>query len=154
MEDLKKQIYKEFNTVEGAENLEVETFQGKRPILLISDFSFSPPTDVWETEENVMVIMEISGLSLKDFAIRYRDGYLVIEGKRHDIREKDRVKIIKYYKKEIDTGTFRVRIKMNTRIMREKIRASYDNGLLTVTLPKIPVAGSGGNQDKPIPVNS
>ncbi len=154
MEDIKKKVYKEFNATDLAEDMEMEPFPGKRPILFVSDFTFAPPTDVWETDEKIVVIMEMANLTLKDFSIRYRDGYLIMEGERKAVQENSPEKIIKYYKKEIDSGKFRVKIKMNVRIMREKIQASYENGLLTVYLPKIPNTGPAGNQDKPIPVKS
>ena len=136
MDDIKKKVYKELKAVDLAESKDVETYPGKRPILYASDFSFSPPTDVWETEQMICVVMEIAALRLEDFFINYRDGFLVVEGERKQPVFDDQNRIIKYYKKELDFGKFLVKIKMNTRIDKEKISASYENGLLKINLPK------------------
>ena len=136
MDDLRNKAYKELKGIDVSENRNVESYPGKRPILYVSDFSFSPPTDVWETERMVWVIMEIAALQLEDFMINYREGFLVIEGERK-IPESDQDNpVIKYHKKELDYGKFLVKIKMNTRIDKENISASYENGLLKVSLPK------------------
>jgi HSP20 family protein len=136
MDDVKKKIYKELKVIDVAESKDMEAYPGKRPILYVSDFSFSPPTDVWETEQMICIVMEIAALGLEDFFINYRDGFLVIEGERKQPEPETQDKIIKYYKKELDFGKFLVKIKMNTRIDKEKISASYENGLLKVNLPK------------------
>lgn len=78
-----------------------------RPILLFSDLSFSPPTDVWETEDKICIMMEIAGLSLSNINVRYESGYLVIEGERKEPAVLKDKKIQKYHKKEIDYGILR-----------------------------------------------
>jgi len=136
MDDLKKKAYKELKSIDIPEARDIEAYPGKRPILYVSDFSFSPPTDVWETEQMICVVMEIAALRLEDFVINYRDGFLIIEGERKTPETDQENRVIKYYKKELDYGKFLVKIKMNTRIDKEKISASYKNGLLKVSLPK------------------
>ncbi|MCK5453483.1 MAG: Hsp20/alpha crystallin family protein [Calditrichia bacterium] len=136
MDDLRKKAYKELKSIDVPETRDIEAYPGKRPILYVSDFSFSPPTDVWETEQMICVVMEIAALRLEDFMINYRDGFLVIEGERKAPETDQENRVIKYHKKELDYGKFLVKIKMNTRIDKEKISASYKNGLLKVSLPK------------------
>ncbi len=152
MDNSRKKSYKEFHAIDSAESLEIDTYPGKRPILYASDFSFSPPTDVWETEESVVVTMEIAALTLDDFKIQYREGSLIIEGERREPAAGSKITIIKYHKKEIDAGKFLVKIKMNTRIAREKINAAYENGMLTVYLPKNVGRQVEKNADIPIRV--
>jgi HSP20 family protein len=136
MDDIKRKLYKELRTIDSAEQMEVDSYPGKRPILYVSDYSFSPPTDVWETEKSVGVIMEIADLNVKDFSINYRSGYLIVEGERKQPQSDPENPIKKYYKKEIDYGKFLVKIKMNTRIDMDKIIANYKDGLLKIYLPK------------------
>ncbi len=107
-----------------------------RPILLFSDLSFSPPTDVWETEDKICIMMEIAGLSLSNINVRYESGYLVIEGERKEPAVLKDKKIQKYHKKEIDYGIFTVKIKINKRVAQGNITANYKNGMLTIYLPK------------------
>jgi HSP20 family molecular chaperone IbpA len=136
MDDIKRKLYKELRTIDSAEQMEVDSYPGKRPILYVSDYSFSPPTDVWETEKSVGVIMEIADLNVKDFSNNYRSGYLIVEGERKQPQSDPENPIKKYYKKEIDYGKFLVKIKMNTRIDMDKIIANYKDGLLKIYLPK------------------
>jgi len=136
MDDIKKKVYKELKVIDLAESKDVESYPGKRPILYVSDFSFSPPTDVWETEHMICVVMEIAALQLEDFFINYREGFLVIEGERKQPEPDEKNRIVKFYKKELDFGKFLVKIKMNTRIDKDKISAHYENGLLRIELPK------------------
>ncbi|OGB69003.1 MAG: hypothetical protein A2Y94_14335 [Caldithrix sp. RBG_13_44_9] len=136
MENIKRKIYREFKVIDSTERTEMETSGGKRPILYVSDFSFSPPTDVYESQHAVFVVMEIAGLSQQNLGISYREGYLVIEGERKEPKTAKEIKVTKYHKKEIDYGPFLVKIKMNTRIDKEKIAADYKDGMLLVTLPK------------------
>ncbi len=150
MENIKRKIYKEFHTVDSAENLEIDTFSGKRPILFVSEFSFSPPTDVWESDKEVTVMMEVADLTLQDFGIDYREGYLIVEGERKAPDTTQTGSISKYYKKEIDYGKFLVKVKMNTRIAREKITASYKNGMLIIHLPKNIMGKPSGKHTIPI----
>jgi HSP20 family molecular chaperone IbpA len=150
MDDLRKKAYKELKGIEIPETRNVEAHPGKRPILYVSDFSFSPPTDVWETEQMICVVMEIAALSLEDFMINYREGFLVIEGERKAPETARENRVVKYHKKELDYGKFLVKIKMNTRIDKEKISASYENGLLKVTLPKNIMPGPTPDVEIPV----
>jgi HSP20 family protein len=136
MDDIKKKLYKELKTIDSAEQLEVESYPAKRPILYISDFSFSPPTDVWETARGIGIVMEVADLTLQDFSINYKNGYLVVEGERKQPQADREQPVIKYYKKEVDYGKFLVKIKMNTRIDMDKISAIYKDGMLKIYLPK------------------
>jgi HSP20 family protein len=136
MDDIKRKLYKELKTIDSAEQMEMDSYPGKRPILYVSDYSFSPPTDVWETEKSVGIVMEIADLLPEDFTINYRGGYLIVEGARRQPDADADNPILKYHKKEIDYGKFLVKIKMNTRIDMDKIVANYKDGLLKIDLPK------------------
>lgn len=149
MENIKRKIYKEFQAIDSANNVEFVT--GKRPILYVSDFSFTPPTDVVESEDSVYVIMEIAALPQSHLSISYREGYLIIKGERKESRLSKDVKVVKYHKKEIDYGPFLVKIKMNTRIDKDRISAEYKDGMLLVTLPKN--VSRTVSKDREIPIN-
>lgn len=149
MENIKRKIYKEFQAIDSANNVEFVT--GKRPILYVSDFSFTPPTDVVESEDTVYVIMEIAALPPSHLSISYREGYLIIKGERKEGRLGKDVKVVKYHKKEIDYGPFLVKIKMNTRIDKDRISAEYKDGMLLVTLPKN--VSRTISKDREIPIN-
>lgn len=152
MEDKKRQIYKELQMSESFGTIESGVYDKKRPILFISDLSFAPPTDVWETGKEICVLMEIPGLRSDDFSISYNGGYLIIEGHRPEPAQRSGSKITKIHKKEIDFGRFRVKVKINTRICQEDISANYRDGFLLVKLVKDISAGK--ERDVEIPVRN
>jgi HSP20 family molecular chaperone IbpA len=114
---------------------------GKRPILLISDLSFSPATDVWETRKSIFILIEIAGISKENLNIIYQEGIVIIKGERREPDFRIKSHISKYYQKEVEFGEFKIKIKMNTRIRSDKIRANYEEGFLFIELPK-----SGSNK--------
>ncbi len=109
--------------------------KSRPPIFLPGEEGWLPATDIVEGKQNLYVIMEIPGIRLPEVHIRYEKGMLVVEGQRPEISFTDE-ELIEFHKKEIDFGPFVSRIKMNTRIRGEGIRATYRNGFLIITLPK------------------
>ncbi len=150
-DNIKRKIYKELQSNESANLVDFGSEKRKNPILFVSDLAFSPPTDVWETSDKICVMMEIADLKEDNFKVSYREGFLVIEGSRDEPMLMTDAEIVKFHKKEIDYGEFRIKIKMNTRIVLEQIKAHLKNGILFISLPKN-IDGIKTNQ-KEIPVS-
>lgn len=93
--------------------------------------AWSPPTDVYETEENYIVRVEIAGMREEDFEIIAEDNYLWVGGSRPDIPERRA-----YHQMEIRFGKFETIIGLPGPIDLENAKAVYENGFLTVNLPK------------------
>ncbi len=103
-----------------------------------------PNIEVSETDEEVKVIAELPGLEEKDVEVTLSDGVLAIKGeKKTETEDKDRLFSERYY------GRFERRIPVED-IEEDKVNASFRNGVLTVTLPRLPQAQ---RQAKRIPVN-
>jgi HSP20 family molecular chaperone IbpA len=49
---------------------------------------WQPPTDVYETDDHVVVKVEVAGMQAKDFEISLDARRLMISGIRHDLSEK------------------------------------------------------------------
>ena len=94
--------------------------------------AWSPPTDVYETEHEYVVRVEIAGMRDADFDITFEDGYLVIAGARPDIPERRA-----YHQMEIRFGRFSVAVGLPGPVDVEESRAEYLDGFLAVTLPKL-----------------
>ena len=150
MDDIKRKIYKEFKLDKHLSGSSVLLQERNRPILFVSDTSLTPPTDVWETTDEIYVVMEIAGMDLKKLKIEYSAGYLIVEGERNEPELFLQTTIVKFHKKEIDYGHFRVKIKMNTRIKTDEIEAQYNEGMLTVVLKKDPQTGEDVNISVPV----
>ena len=92
---------------------------------------WSPPTDVYETEENYVVRVEIAGMREEDFGITMEDKFLMINGSRPDVPERRA-----YQQMEIRFGKFETVVGLPGPVDLEASHADYAEGFLTVTLPK------------------
>lgn len=90
-----------------------------------------PPTDVYETEEDVIVRMEVAGMRDEDIEVAVQDNLLLISGSRTDSTERKA-----YHQMEIPFGKFSVSIDLPVRVNTEDATAEYKDGFLTVQLPK------------------
>ncbi len=90
-----------------------------------------PPTDVYETSDAVVIKMEIAGMTPDDFDISFANRILEIRGTRTDKQRK-----LSYHCLEIQYGEFLSQVYLPGSYAVDKIQAHYDNGFLTITLPK------------------
>ncbi len=90
-----------------------------------------PPTDVYETDNSIVVKVEVAGMAEEDFTITFADRNLVVAGVRRDPSVK-----LGYHQMEIPYGEFRAEVYVSEAIDVDNIEASYRNGFLLVTLPK------------------
>ncbi len=93
--------------------------------------AWRPPTDVFETDEAVVVRVEVAGMRQTDFNITLSDQLLTITGFRQDPSPK-----VAYHQMEVRYGEFRVEVFLHWAISESGIEAAYDNGFLLVLLPK------------------
>jgi HSP20 family protein len=93
--------------------------------------TWSPPTDVYETEEVYIVRVEIAGMREEDFEVQLENNTLLISGSRPDLTERRA-----YQQMEIRFGKFSTAITLPGQVNIEQARAEYKDGFLTVVLPK------------------
>lgn len=95
--------------------------------------SWSPTLDIHADEDAFIVTLEAAGLEKSDFEISWHEGVLSIAGERKqgkDTAEKN------YFRRERFFGRFSRSVSMPGDVQPDKITAAYQNGVLTVTLPK------------------
>jgi HSP20 family protein len=100
-----------------------------------------PPTDVKETHEAYVIQAELPGLSREDVDIQLRDSLLLISGHKREQKEDAGSA---YRVSERRYGRFDRSFPVPADADRERVEASFRDGLLTVTLPKSRAAGPGG----------
>lgn len=88
-----------------------------------------PAIDLYEDEGNFFVQAELPGFDRKEIDVELEKNRLVIKGARK-VKEGDE-------KSEI---TFNRAVSLPDAVMPEKVSAKYDNGILTVTIPKAETA--------------
>jgi len=105
----------------------------KRPVFFFEK-AWEPRCDVSETEDEVIVVVEIAGVSSENIDIALEGSHLVISGIR---REPESAMRRNYRQMEISYGTFERVLILPARVDAEMARADYDNGFLEIRLPKV-----------------
>ena len=100
----------------------------------MSEAVWRPPTDVYETDDSVVVVVEIAGLSDGDYTVTLNGRTLLISGERRDPAER-----LAYQQMEIRHGRFRTQVHLPWALEPQGQQASYANGFLKVVLSKAQV---------------
>ena len=92
-----------------------------------------PSVDISETDKQVIVKAELPGIAREDIDISLDDNYLIIKGeKKEEKKETDK----HYHRVERTFGSFYRSLVLPTAVEKDKIDATYKDGILTVVLPK------------------
>jgi HSP20 family protein len=110
-----------------------ELLQDIQPLGFQPDPSFHPPMDVYETETDLVVVMEIAGMKAEDIHVLFEKDMLSISGKRVESCASPKTRL---HRMEIDYGEFQRTLLIPFPLKTEEIRAVYRQGFLTVTVPK------------------
>jgi HSP20 family protein len=110
-----------------------------RPVGFVASPKWKPPTDVYETDEEIVVHMDIAGMTSDAFTVEFADGILTIAGERTARHEGKP----HYHSMEVQVGPFERRFRLPVTVDPESIRANYEHGFLQVRLAKVPVRLSG-----------
>ena len=138
------------------------------------------PIDVYETENDVIVKAALPGMRPEDIDVRITDAVLTIKGEHKEERESGQPMQQQmagqqgqpsgqhrgqqgqtrpnYYRREMSYGSIFREITLPTDVQADKAQASFENGILTLTLPKAEQAKAkriqvqvrtGGQQGQP-----
>ena len=92
---------------------------------------WQPPTDLYETDKDFIVQVEIAGMRESEFAISIEQRTLMISGVRK-VPNNARA----YYQLEISSGEFFTAVELPGTIIHEEIDATYSDGFLRIVMPK------------------
>lgn len=112
-------------------------------------FQFAPRIDVSETSDHIKVHAELPGMKEDDISLSLEKDHLYLSGER---REETKDDDERYYHRELSYGSFSRVIPLNAEVDADKADASFHNGVLKVTLPKIP--NENERKAKKIPIES
>jgi len=110
-----------------------EDFFTTEPILAKRERILTPRIDVIDKGDRFIVQAEIPGVDKKDLDIEIGDEYMVIKGEKktsEEHKEED------YYHKESFHGKFMREISIPERVKTDAAKATYENGILKIELPK------------------
>jgi len=113
--------------------------------LLQNRDQWMPAVDILEKDGNLVLRAELPGIDEKEIDLKLEGNVLTLKGERKV--EKDEKKA-NYHRVESYHGAFSRSFKLPDTVDRDKIRAEYKNGILTVTIPQKPEV-----QPREIPVS-
>lgn len=99
--------------------------------------AWAPAMDVRETDDHFEVAVDLPGLDPSDVSVTFEDGVLTISGTREIASERSDQT---FHRIERSYGSFARSLRLPRTADGEKIQASFDKGVLTVTVPKAEVA--------------
>ena len=98
----------------------------------MSEFSM-PAIDLYQTNEDVIVKAALPGMTAEDVEISVAGDMLTLQG---EIQRKDEREDAAYLIREQRYGRFERSLMLPTEVQSDKAQAEFENGILTVTLPK------------------
>jgi HSP20 family protein len=97
------------------------------------EMAMLPPIEVIDKKDKLMVRAEVPGVKAEDIDISVNDNTLTIKGER---KSESEVKEDDYYRCEMSYGRFSRSVALPTKVQADKVDASYDDGILEITLSK------------------
>jgi HSP20 family protein len=105
--------------------------------------NWMPAVNISESEKEYRVTAELPGMNEKDIELTLSPEALILKGEKKDEYED---KGSNYYRMERSFGSFHRSIPLPEGVNTEQVDANFHNGVLTVTLPKLPDHQRGGRK--------
>ena len=99
-----------------------------------------PSVDASESDTELRITVELPGLDESEIEVELGDDSLTIRGEKHEEHEEDDAEERSYHLRERSYGAFERTIPLPSGIDPGKTTAAFENGVLTVTIPKTAAA--------------
>jgi HSP20 family protein len=93
----------------------------------------SPPIDMYQTDNEVVVKAALPGVKSDEVQINVNNDILTIKG---EVNHEDEKKNQSWHIREQSWGAFERSIALPTGVVSDRANAEFENGVLTITLPK------------------
>jgi HSP20 family protein len=103
----------------------------------VATAAWVPLVDIFEENGAIRLLAELPGVKPEDVKISVEGNLLTIKGTKEQVAEEKAEKVHRY---ERAFGTFERTFTLPATVAAEKIKATYGNGVLTLTLPKTEAA--------------
>lgn len=94
-----------------------------------------PAVNISETDTSFLVEVAAPGMEKKDFDVSLQEGMLSIKAEKEEKSEK---KEKNYHRREYSFDSFERKFRLPDHVSSDKIEAKYDNGVLKISLQKLP----------------
>jgi HSP20 family protein len=130
---LEQPPFRDLGDIQHEMNRLFDTFFGRPGQVAARERVWAPAVDMYETKDELVVTAELPGLNEKDIHLSITGDMLTLRGERqwtHDVKQ-DNV-----YRGERWFGKFERALPLPIPVQPDHVKASYRDGVLTVTLPK------------------
>jgi HSP20 family protein len=104
-----------------------------RALGTLRGMAWSPPTDVFMTDDGGLVRIEVAGMLTADLSVSLDHDVLIVTGER---AERPVAVPAQCFQKEISAGRFRTQVAIPWPVDVDRAEAAYEDGFLTVHLPR------------------
>jgi len=133
MDDFDRRILEEFKELERQMGRMLRSTSLARMIPLPSGEGWQPAVDVYETAENIIVLMDTAGIDRDNLTITAEKNSITVEGRR-SLPKRGNVCCI--HQLEIELGCFKRKISFPASVQVAETSFSCQNGILEIRLPK------------------
>jgi HSP20 family protein len=91
-----------------------------------------PPLDVFETEDQIVLWLEVGGISAGEFDVKVEGPAISVSGRRHRPSDPS----LRPHHIEIDRGEFYREVRLSYAPDADAVSASYRDGILEIRIPK------------------
>ena len=103
-----------------------------RPLSIRDSWS-APPIDMYQTDDEVIVKAAMPGIKADEVQINITGDVLTLKGEvKHEEEKNDKA----WHIREQRWGSFQRSMALPTNVVSDKAKAEFENGILTITLPK------------------
>ena len=92
-----------------------------------------PPTDIYETSDEIIVVIELAGVREEDMTVTLFSDLLVVDGRR----EPTVTDMSACHQLGIKYGDFRSEVSLHASVEHDTVNAEYKHGLLKIVLQKL-----------------
>ena len=116
---------------EAMDRLFVDAFT--RPLSIRDGWSSLPAIDMFQTDDEIVVKAVLPGMKADDVQIKVTSDMLTLRGEmKHEEDKKEKA----WHIREHRYGHFERSIPLPTQVVADQAKAEFENGILTITLPK------------------
>lgn len=104
-----------------------------RPLSLSTSTWSVPAVDMYQTDNEVVVKVALPGIKADEVQINITGELLSLKG---EVKQENETSEKAYHIREQRWGSFERSIALPTQVVADKAKAEFENGVLTITLPK------------------